>query len=294
VDLDTFIVTIFCLVEDALPALVSTPIRQRGPAPTLADSEVLTILIVGAYVGLATDVALYRYFCRHFAGWFPALPSRHRTTFARQAANLWPLMERLHGWILQQLPVDPTLSFVDSFPIPVCRFARAYRCQRLRGIAAFGYDDVARQRFYGLRGHVRVSWPGVIVVGTLAAANVHDVWVAEAELLPGACGQVLADRNYWSPRLRDAAAAAGVDLIAPRKTNRQAPHPWPAWLIQVRRRVETVISQLVERYQSKRVWARDQWHLTGRWWRKVLSHTICVYLCGCQGLEPLRLSELVT
>ena len=39
---------------------------------------------------------------------------------------------------------DPLISIVDSFPMPVCRFARANRCRIFAGQAAFGYDEVAR------------------------------------------------------------------------------------------------------------------------------------------------------
>jgi hypothetical protein len=58
--------------------------------------------------------------------------------------------------------------------------------------------------------------------------------------------------------------------------------------------IETVASQLVERYRVKRVRARDRWHLTSRFLRKVLSHTCCVLLCQRERLSPLRFSELVT
>ncbi len=86
-----------------------------------------------------------------------------------------------------------------------------------------------------------------------------------------------------------------MDLIAPVRTNtKREVHPWPRWLTNVRRRIETVISQLVERYGAKRVRARDLWHLTSRFLRKVLSHTLSVCLCQRAGLGPLRFSDLVT
>jgi hypothetical protein len=50
---------------------------------------------------------------------------------------------------------------------------------------------------------------------------------------------------------------------------------------------------MVERYGAKRVRARDVWHLTSRFFRKILSHTLCVCLCQGSGLGPLRFSELV-
>ena len=67
-DLSTFIVAVFCLVDDQLKG---KRIRQRGPTPKLSDSEVLTIEIVGEFLGLDTDKALYGYFRRHYAQWFP-------------------------------------------------------------------------------------------------------------------------------------------------------------------------------------------------------------------------------
>ncbi len=77
--LSTFIVAVFCLIDDHLQG---RSIRQRGPAPKLSDSEVLTIEIVGEFLGLDTDKALYLFFQRHYAEWFPALSEIHRTTFA--------------------------------------------------------------------------------------------------------------------------------------------------------------------------------------------------------------------
>jgi hypothetical protein len=78
---------------------------------------------------------------------------------------------------------DPKISLIDSFLVPVCRFARAYRCRRLAEESAFGYDEMAKQTFYGLRAHLRVCWPGVIVEMDLAPANVHDLRMVD-ELLP--------------------------------------------------------------------------------------------------------------
>jgi hypothetical protein len=39
--------------------------------------------------GIDTDKGLYEHFRRHYRDWFPALGRVHRTTFVRQAANLW-------------------------------------------------------------------------------------------------------------------------------------------------------------------------------------------------------------
>ena len=292
--LTDLIIRAFCLVDDALAEIVALngPLRRRGPRPTLADSEVLTIEVVGTLLRIDTDAELYRRFRRHHADLFPALACVHRTTFARQSAALWGVKAMLWDRLVALTRRDSRLSIVDSFPVPVCRFARATFCQRFADVAAYGRDEVARQTFYGLRAHVRVEWPGVVVACDLAPGNVHDLAMVE-EVSADAAGTVLGDRAYWSPKTRERLAEQGVGLLAPYQSKRRDPAPWPWWLTQIRRRIETVFGQFVGRLNAKRVWARDRWHLTSRWYRRLCAHTLGVVLCQAEGLPPLRFSELI-
>lgn len=167
-DLSTFIVAVFCLIDGRVEA---RHLRACGPLPKLSDAEVLTIEIVGEFLGLDTDEAIFRYFRRHYAECFPALREVHRTTFARQSANLWKVKEDLWQEMLPLAPYDPTFALVDSMPLPACLFARAHRCERFRGEAAFGKDTLLKQTFYGFRVHARVCWPGVITRISVAPAR---------------------------------------------------------------------------------------------------------------------------
>ena len=180
-DITTFLISVFCLVDDFLK---DKRLRQRGPQPTLSDSEVMTMEIVGEFQGIDTDSGIYRYFRRHYRDWFPSLGQVHRTTFVRQAANLWAVKQQLWSILIGQIDHDPLISITDSLPIPVCRFARAYRCRLLAGETAFGRDEVTRQTFLGLRAHVLITWPCLITDFRLAPANAHDLYVAE-ELFEG-------------------------------------------------------------------------------------------------------------
>ncbi len=290
-DRSTFLITVFCLIDDWLGG---QRVRQRGPAPILYDSEVLTIEVVGAFLGIATDEAIYSFFRTYYADDFPRLRAVDRTTFARQAANLWGVKQRLWQHLLAQVAYDPAFSIVDSCPIPVCQFARARRCRRLREYAAYGKDELVRQTYYGLRLHLRICWPGVITGFNLVAANEPDLPIAESELLPGVRGWALADRGYWKAGTIGDLAARGLSLLAPYKDKKRERAPWPHWLIGKRRRIETVLGQLVERYRIKRVWARDAWHLWSRWLRTVVSHTIAVLLCQQHGVSPLQFDHLLT
>lgn len=291
-DFSTFIVVVFNFTYDWLTSQ-DWKVRQRGPKPTLHDSEVLTMEVVGTFLGIEQDKALYLFFRRHYGDWFPGLRQIHRTTFVRQAANLWWVKLRLWQALLTHIELDPALSIIDSVPVPICQFARATRCRRLRECAEFGYDHLARQTFLGLRAHVRIAWPGVITGLELTPANVHETAVAE-QLLDDVSGWALGDRNYWNPELTDRLAQKGLILLAPFRLAKREPKPWPTWLKHKRYRIETVFSQLVDRFRVKRVWARDAWHLASRWLRLLVTHSFAVMLCQQAGLSPLRFSELIT
>jgi hypothetical protein len=291
VDLSTFIVSVFCLIDDRLKG--RRRLRQRGPAPKLSDAEVLTIEIIGEFLGLDTDKAIHLFFRSHYAEWFPALREVHRTTFARQAANLWKMKERLWQELLALAAYDPAFAICDSMPLPACLFARAYRCSRFKGEAAFGKDTLLRQTFYGFRMHVRLCWPGLITRISVAPANAHELSVLP-ELAQRTSGLLIGDRNYHSPKTTEELASMGVELLAPYSSKKRDPTPQrSALLSRFRYRIDTVFSQLTQRYSIKRVWARDMWHLTSRLLRKVLSHTVAFVLNHQMGNPPLQLSKLL-
>ncbi len=289
-DLSTFIVAVFCLIDDRLKG---RHIRRRGPSPKLSDAEVLTIEVVGEFLGLDTDEAVFRYFREHYGDWFPVLREVHRTTFARQSANLWKVKESVWQGLLPSAHHDPALALCDSMPLPACLFARAYRCRRFRGEAAFGKDTLLKQTFYGFRMHARVCWPGVITRFSVVPDDARELRVLP-ELTEGTSGLLVGDRNYHSPETKGELATMGVELLAPYSSKKRDPNPRrSALLSRFRYRIDTVFSQLVGRYSIKRVWARDLWHLMSRLLRKVLSHTVAFLLNHQMGNQPLQLSKLL-
>lgn len=75
-------------------------------------------------------------------------------------------------------------------------------------------------------------------------------------------GVTVGDRNYHSPKTREELATMGVELVALYSSKKRDPTPKKsAFLSRLRYRIDTVFSQLTERYSIKRVWARDLWHL---------------------------------
>jgi hypothetical protein len=73
---------------------------------------------------------------------------------------------------------------------------------------------------------------------------------------------------------------------------------YPAQLVKMcarwRRLVETVGSHLIERFGVGRLQGHDLWHYQHRLIRKVLAHTVAVFLNLQLGRQPLDLDGLVT
>jgi hypothetical protein len=283
---------VFCLVDDQLQALGLGRLRRRGPRPKLADSEVITMELVGEFWKLRTDRDLFRHFRRYHLAEFPALAGVDRTTFVRQAANLWRVKQLIQARLAHYLAGADPLWLVDSLPIDACQFARATFCRRFAGQADYGYCPLRKRTFYGFRLHLRVSRDGVILGYQLAPARASEKAVLPELGLPvGSVG--IGDRNYWAPELQQRLAAGGVLLLAPYAQKRRDPdRQRSARLSAVRYRVETSNGQLAERYEVKRTWAKDLWHLCHRVVRKILSHTAAVVLNLRAGHQPLQLDAL--
>ncbi len=292
--LEEFIIMVFCWVETAFEGVTAgIKLRTRGFAPRLSDSEVITMEMVGEVLGHDGDEAIWAYFRRHWATWFPGLGDR--STFVRQAANLWRVKQLLH----ERLVVDVGARtadghIIDGFPIAVCKLARAVRSQVLKAEAGYGYCAAKREYYYGLKAHLLIDLRGVAVGVTVTAANV-DERDAAYDVLSAIEGLVLGDKGYIRPRFKADCEALGIDLQTPVRRNMKESRPrgWLMLLQRVRKRIETVISQLEQRFNLAKTRTRDVWHLTNQVTRKLLAHTMGVWLNLRLGREPLDLDGLL-
>lgn len=274
-----FIVVVYCLIDDVVTVLQARyPFRTRGFAPALRDSEVITMIVVGEFLGIDTDEQIWEYFCRHWRAWFPKLGSRSQ--FVRQAANLWRVIQLVHHSLATALGAwDDDVHIVDGVPMPLCELTRASRCTRLCGIAAMSYCAAKDRYYFGLKGHVLITASGVITAITVTSANT-DEREAAWDLVDSVVGLLLGDKGYISQFFRTCLKTVTIQLETPLRCNMHDPRPREqvGALMTVRRRVETVIGQLTERFHLATVRARDVFHLTGRIARKILAHTLGVFV----------------
>ena len=144
--LEEFIIAVYCVVDGFLVLFSERHnLRKGGFAPAFSDSETLTLLLVGEFLGLDTDKAIHAFFRRgRWREWFPRLG--HRTTLARQSANLWRVMQVL----AQRLGAfEETVHLIDGFPMVVSCITRAARCRGFRGEATRVFCASKRLKYYG-------------------------------------------------------------------------------------------------------------------------------------------------
>jgi hypothetical protein len=99
-DRDTFIITVYCLIEEHYRSLTAAcPRRHGGFVPQLSDVEVITMVLCGEFFKLSRDTDLFAYFRAHYRAFFPA--PTDRTLFVRQASNLWQLQAALQRRLVQ-------------------------------------------------------------------------------------------------------------------------------------------------------------------------------------------------
>ena len=295
-----FLLEAYCLIDQlAKDVIPPGGLRRRGPDPLLSDAEAITIAIAGECFGIDADKHIYSQFRWHYLSEFPALRHISRSSFVRQLANLWHVIAQIQDRLVQSFelkdPVTRTvLWLIDSFPLRICRLKRAKGCKRFRGIAGYGHDPTSgRDSFYGFRVHLRCACQGPCAQIALAPGNVTDFHMA-FELIPPGGGEALADRNYWNPIGQPVLASKGLVLTAPFKQEAFDPTPESSAIIsRLRQYIEPLIGQLATRFHMQTTWARDLWHLTERLSRKILSHTVAVFLNVRHNHPPLQLDLLL-
>jgi hypothetical protein len=288
--LEHFIITVYCWVDESLGVVTKGQcLRLRGFAPGLSDAEVIMMEVVGEFLGIDTDSGIWRYFHEHWLTWFPRLGSR--ANFAKQAAHLWWIKQQLQEHSAKALgAVGDSLHMADGFPIPLCHFKCAGFSRLFEGDAAYGYCASEDEKYYGFKGNIMITSQGVISAMTVTPANIDEresLW----ELTQGIKGLLLADKGLIGHAFHQALQEqTGVNLQTPSRCNMQDDRGKDAnrWLTSTRRLVETVIGQLAERFHIQKVRARDLWHLTSRMARKILAHTLAVWVNVKQGNKPLQ------
>ena len=305
VDVDTFLTTLYVMVDDFCKTFVPLA-RLPGPPATLSQSEVVTLAIFGQWQGFGSERGFYRYAQRHLRAAFPSLPAReqyNRQVRRQHAALVAFFLHLVHLLAAQGCAYEA----LDSSGVPT-RDAKRRGAGWLPGLADIGWSN--RLGWYeGVHLLLAVTPVGVITGFGCGAASTKDQPLAEtffalrrapqlglASVGEPARSPYVVDKGFEGEANHTAWwTTYGAQVICPPKRNskRPWPKPWRRWLAGVRQIVETVNEKLHHTFRLDRERPHELSGLQARLVAKIALHNFCIWVNDQLGRPRLAFTDLV-
>ena len=172
---------------------------------------------------------------------------------------------------------------VDSFPIEICRFARAKRvriCKENFDTAPdYGYCAAQRNTYFGYKLHGLCGISGVFKKVDLSKASIADIHYLQDIREDIAKSILLGDKAYLSADIQlDLFQTQGTRLFTPKRMNQKDYQKYPQVFRKLRRRIETLFSQLCDQFMMKRNYAKNFLGLASRIISKIVSLTVAQFV----------------
>jgi hypothetical protein len=273
----------YVLIENAYQRYIAKrgrPLRSRGPAPKLTDSEVITIgMIIEVFFQGHEEIG-YAFVCQYLSDMFPNLIDLDR--FNERRRQLVAVIEAIRRDLRdQKVDQSDPVRLVDSAPITLMTYTRGKRCRSVVGSDYFGVVTSKKSKFFGLRLHATVTSEQMIDEWLLAPAAIHDLNVLDALVLDCRDLVLVGDKAYNDQELENRLwQKRRIQLLPLRRDNqtRQWPDEVRRALGNVRHRVETVFSTLVTSFNVQRPRGRSLAGHVVRIATCILAHTLCFFM----------------
>jgi hypothetical protein len=299
---DLFVV-VYCLVDEWMQRCYGSsnlPRKRRGPRQEeFADSEVLTILLVGELCQCKRERAWLRQVRASYAKLFPQLPEDSR--FSRRAQILGEALRHFREALLSWADTDvEPVRLLDSFPMPLCACYRIRQSGQPISGSGFAYNSSKESYYFGLHPGLVLTESGFIVDIVLAPAHYGDVTWLEAyldeclELGRDLAGQEwVMDKGFVSKPLKERAKALlGVTLLARQRDYKNRPADfWQKLLDRIRKPIEGVISVLTECFGIEHILVRSDIGLYRRTQAKATAFSLARYFNEVLGIAPMNIAR---
>jgi hypothetical protein len=276
-DLDSFLVSLYVLVDNWWKAKHSSEPPRVGRPALLADSEVITLAILAQWPRFRSERDFWRFARAHLSSYFPTLCSQSQ--FNRRVRALEPELRDLQRGVSETLCGASALYHVlDTTLIPAIVRVRASRKGLFAGQATFGRCASKTEWVYGFKVALSVSPEGVIRAFGLEEAASDERPIGEFLIVEDSHDGYLADKGFagveWERRWSDLYGALVV--ATPKDNSKRA---WTKadrrWASGKRQIIEGVIDQLKDLFGLERHRAKTLEGLLAR-----LAAKIAAYTCG--------------
>ena len=176
VDVDTFLTTLYVMVDDFCQ---SRPQKEQHPGPdaSLSPSEVITLAIFARWARFGSERDFYRYASARLSDAFPTLPGEASSQFNRLVRHSLVLIEEIALHLADVMKAQRCpYQALDSSAMPV-RDAKRRGEGWLAGLADIGWSN-SLGWYEGFRLLVAVDPTGVVTGFGFCAASIADQQVA--------------------------------------------------------------------------------------------------------------------
>jgi Transposase DDE domain len=175
-DKATVLTTIFTIVDDTMKgsAVIQQALKRPGPAPSLSDSELITIALSQELIGEPREDHFCRLHQASLQAFFPGLNERSR--YHRRKRDPWSVILAVRvslQIVLEALQQEETAA-IDSAPVPCVSYKRAKQVSDFVGTADYGVCSSKAMKYFGCKFHSVVSLTGLILGFLLTPASRYD------------------------------------------------------------------------------------------------------------------------
>jgi hypothetical protein len=254
---------------------------RRGSVPKFSDIEVIALSITSECLGIDSENYLFSKLKNEYRDNFKNLISRRQYNDRRKL--LFEKTEQVRSRLSERLNRQADVFAIDSMPLEICQLSREARNKMGKESEKHspdkGYCASQKKYFFGYKLHSVCSAAGVVQSLDLTKASVHDVhYLKDVQELFSNC-IITGDKGYIGREQQiNLFETVGVQLEVPFRSNQKQQKPEMWILKKIRKRIETVFSQLCDQFMIQRNYAKSFTGFKSRILAKVAGFTILQFL----------------
>ena len=254
---------------------------RRGTRPKFSDIEVIALSLTAECLSIDSENYLFSKLNKEYQFEFENMISRRQYNDRRKL--LFEKTERVRKLMAEQLNRQTDIFVIDSMPLEICKLSREKRNkmgkESVHHSPDKGYCASQKKYFYGYKLHSVCSAAGVIESLDLTKASVHDIhYLKDVKEMLSNC-IITGDKGYIGKQNQiDLFQTAGIQLEVPLRNNQKEGKPVIRVLKKVRKRIETVFSQLCDQFMIQRNYAKSFTGFKSRILAKITGFTILQFL----------------
>ena len=260
--------------------------------PKMSDIEIVALALTAESLGIDSENLLFSKLRSEFLSDFPRLPDR--SNYNRRRKRLQDYLVWISDSIAKTISPDENQFILDSIPVPICANPRISRSKICKDdpevMPKRSYHASHKSHYYGFKMQLVISKKGVPISLGMTSANVHDVqYLQHLEKDKLSDSEIIADKGYLTLGYQTSLFENDrIRLVTPLRANmKRRETTWNPNYRYVRKRIETLFSQMCDQLYLKRNYAKTLNGLFARMCTKISSVAVLQYINFLNG-KPLN------